>query len=116
MPNMEELLNEGSAELSRNDHHPMWISVIDLDYVYGQMKLAPESIKQCNFEVTGETTNGYYRFLKGFYGPAEIPTIFQEKKDRTLGHQTPVWLDDIIAVTSGKKEEHTRNYFRHSPS
>ena len=45
---------------------------------------------------------------KGFYGPADIPTIFQEKIDRTLGHETPVWLDDIIVVTRGKKEKHTQ--------
>ena len=44
---------------------------------------------------------------KGFYGPADIPTIFQEKIDRTLGYQTPVWLDYIIVVTRGSKEEHT---------
>ena len=61
--------------------------------------------------MTGEKTNGYYRFLKGFYGPADIPTIFQEKIDRTLGHQTPVWLDDIIIVTLGTKEEHTRKLY-----
>ena len=99
MPNMEELLNQISAELSKNDHDPVWISVIDLDYAYGQMKLAPETSKHCNFAITGEKINGYYRFLKGFYGPADIPRIFQEKIDRTLGHQTPVWLDDIIIVT-----------------
>ena len=90
MPNMEELLNQISTKLSRNDHDPIWISVIDLDYAYGQMKLAPETSKHCNFAVTGENMNGYYRFLKGFYGPAYIPTIFQEKKERTLAHQTPV--------------------------
>ena len=28
--------------------------------------------------------------------------------DRTLGHETPVWLDDIIVVTRGTKEEHTK--------
>ena len=39
---------------------------------------------------------------------ADKPTIFQEKIDRTLGHQTPVWLDDIIFVTRGTKGEHTR--------
>ena len=55
--------------------------------------------------------NGYYRFLKGFYGPADIPTIFQEKIDRTLGHQTPVRLDDIIVVTCGTKEEHTQKLY-----
>ena len=72
------------------------------------MKLAPETSKHCNFAITGEKINGYYRFRKGFYGPANIPTIFQEKIDRTLGHETPVWLDDIIVVTRGTKEEHTK--------
>ena len=110
MPNMEELLNQISAELSRNDHDPIWISVIGLDYAYEQMRLAPETSEHCNFAVTGENMNGYYRFLKGFYCPADIPTIFQEKIDRTLGHQTPVWLD-IVIVTRGTKEEHTRKLY-----
>ena len=56
--------------------------------------------------------NVYYRFLKGFYGPADISIIFlQEKIDRTLGHQTSVWVDDIITVTRGTKEEHTRKLY-----
>ena len=75
------------------------------------MKLAPETSKHCNFAMTGEKINGYYRFLNGFYGPADIPTIFQEKIDSTLGHQTTVWLDDIIIVTRGTKEEHTRKLY-----
>ena len=108
---MGELLNQMSTELSRKDHDPTWISVIDLDYAYGQMKLAPETSKHCNFAVTGENMNGYYRFLKSFYGPADIPTTFQEKIDRTLGHQTRVWLDDIIIVTRGTEEEHTRKLY-----
>ena len=72
------------------------------------MKLSPETSKHCNFAITGEKINGYYRFPKGFYGPAAIPTIFREKIHRTLGHQIPVWLDDIIIVTRGTKEEHTQ--------
>ena len=108
MPNMDELINQISAELSKNESDPIWISVIDLDYAYGQMRLAPETSKHCNFAITGEKINGYYRFLKGFYGPADIPTIFQEKIDRTLGHQIPVWLDDIIIATRGTKEQHTQ--------
>ena len=79
MPNMDELLNQISAELSKNDTDPIWISVIDLDYAYGQMKLAPETSKHCNFAITGEKINRYYHFRKGFYGPADIPTIFQER-------------------------------------
>ena len=66
MPNMDELRNQISTELSKNDHDAIWISVIDLDYAYGRMKLAPETSKHCNFTVTGENMNGYYRFLKGF--------------------------------------------------
>ena len=111
MPNMEELLNHISTELSKNDRDPIWITVVDLDYAYGQMKLAPETSKHCIFAMTGEKIKRYYRFLKGFYGPADKPTIFQEKVDRTLGHQTPVWLDDIIIFTRGTKEEHTRNLY-----
>ena len=90
MPNMEELLNQISAELSKNNHDPIWIAVIDLDYAYGQMKLAPEASKHCNFAMTGKKMNGYYRF----FGPADIPTSFQEKRYRPLGHQTPLGLDD----------------------
>ena len=108
IPIMEELLNQISADLSKNDHDPIWISVIDLDYAYGQMKLAHETSKHCNFAMTGEKINRYYRFLKEFYDPAGIPTIFQEKIERTLGHQTPVSLDDSIIVTRGTKEEHTQ--------
>ena len=58
MPNMEELLNQITAELSKNDRDPIWISVVDLDYAYGQMKLALETSKHCNFAMTGEKING----------------------------------------------------------
>ena len=75
------------------------------------MRLAPETSKHCNVAVTGENITGCYRYLKGLYGPADIPTTFQEKIDRTLGHQTPVWLDDIIIVTCGTTEEHTRKLY-----
>ena len=65
----------------------IWISVIDLGYAYGQINLAPETSKHCNFAINqfGRTINGYYRFLKGFYGPADIPTIFKkERRPNTL--------------------------------
>ena len=90
MPYMDELLNQISAELSENDTDPIWMSIVDLDYAYGQTKLAPETSKHCNFAIIGEKINGYYQFRNGFYGPAHIPTSFQEKIDPTLGHGTPV--------------------------
>ena len=48
-PNMVQLLNQISTKLSRNDHDPIWISVIDIDYAFGQKKLAPVTSKplQC---------------------------------------------------------------------
>ena len=35
-----------------------------------------------------------------------MPTIFQEKIDKTLEHKTPAWQDDIIIVTRSTLEEH----------
>ena len=57
------------------------------------------------FTVTEEVT-GYYRFLKGFYGLADILTRFQEQIDTTLEHKHPAWLDDIIILTKGSRENH----------
>ena len=45
MPNMDESLNQISSELSKNELDPIWITIIDLDYAYGQMKLSPETSK-----------------------------------------------------------------------
>ena len=104
MPNMEEILNQISAELSRNNHDPIWICLIDIDYAYGQMKLAPETSEHCNRRKHERLIPIPELTLRS----SDIPTIFQEKIDRTLGQQTPVWLDDIIIVTRGTKEEHTR--------
>ena len=33
------------SELSKNELDPIWISVIDLDYAYGQLKLSPKTRK-----------------------------------------------------------------------
>ena len=99
MPNMEELLNQISVEITRDRKLQLFMSKIDLDYAYGQMKLSEGTSRKCVFALTGGNFSGYYRFKKGFYGLADIPTIFEEKIDRTLEHCTPAWLDDIIVVT-----------------
>ena len=96
MPNMEELLNQISVEITRDRILQLFISKIDLDYAYGQMKLSEETGRIYVFALTGGKFSGYYRFEKGFYGLADIPIIFQEKFDRTLGYCTPAWLDDFI--------------------
>ena len=111
MPIMEELLNQISVEITRDPTKELMMSKIDLDYAYGQMKLSKETSRQCVFAITGGKFSGYYRFKKGFYGLADIPTIFQEKIDRTLEYCTPAWLDDIIVVTRGDRKEHEKKLF-----
>ena len=111
MPNMEELLNQISVEITRDRTAQLFMSKIDLDYAYGQMKLSEETSRQCVFALTEGNFSGYYRFKKGFYGLADIPTIFQEKIDRTLEYCTPAWLDDIIIVTRGSKQDHEKKLF-----
>ena len=111
MPNMEELVNQISEEITKDRTKELRISKIDLDYAYGQMMLSEETSRQCVFAINGGNFSGYYRFRKGFYGLADIPTIFQEKIDRTLEYCTPAWLDDILVVTRGNREDHKKKLF-----
>ena len=107
MPNMEELISQISAKITQSDGE-IWMSKIDLDYAYGQAKLSAEASRHCVFSIIGGDFNGHYRFKKGFYGLADIPTVFQEHIDKVLEFKTPVWLDDIICVTNRTIEEHER--------
>ena len=108
MPNMEELISRISRKIADGPADEIWISKFDLDYAYSQLLLSREARNLCIFAVTGGNFTGYYRFLKGFYGLADIPTIFQEKIDQTLENKHPAWLDDIIVVTKGSKEQHKK--------
>ena len=93
MPNMEKLLNQITVEITNDRTKELRISKIDLDYAYSQMLLSEETSRQGVFAITGGNFSGYYRFKKGIYGLADIPTIFQEKIDRTLEYCTPAWMD-----------------------
>ena len=105
MPNMEELISRISRKISDGPADEIWISKFDLDYAYGQLLLSREARNRCIFAATGGNFTGYYRFMKGFHGLADIPTIFQEKIDQTLENKHPAWQDDIIVVTKGSKEQ-----------
>ena len=111
MPNMEELLNQISVEITKDRTKELRFSKIDLDYANGQVMLSQETSRQCVFAITGGNFSGYYRFKKGFYGLADIPTIFREKIDRILEYCTPAWLDDIIVVTRGDQKDHEKKLF-----
>ena len=108
MPTMEELISRISRTIADGTADEIWTSKIDLDYAYCQLILSREARNLCIFAVTGGDFTGNYRFLKGFYSLADIPTILQEKIDQTLENKHPVWLDDIIIVTKGSKEQHKK--------
>ena len=52
MPNMEELLNQISEEITRDRTVQLFITKTDLDYAYGQMKLSEKTSRQCVFAIT----------------------------------------------------------------
>ena len=79
MPNMDKLLKQILSELSQNELEVIWISVLDLDYAYGRMKKAPDTSKHCNFAITAEKTNEYYRCLKGFTGQQTYRPSFKKR-------------------------------------
>ena len=93
--------------ITRNEELPLYISTIDSEYSFGQVKLHPKTTsKQCNIAIKGGDATGYYQLKKGFYGLSVMPTIFQEIIDKTLEYQTPAWQDDIIILTRSTPEEH----------
>ena len=57
----------------------VFISKIDLDYAYSQMKLSDETSRQCVFALTERKFSGYYRIEKRYYGLGDTPTKFTEK-------------------------------------
>ena len=75
MPNVEELITRISRKLSEEKEGEIWTTKLDFDYAYGQIKLDKDTKNLCLFTVTGGESTGYYRFLKGFYGLADIGTI-----------------------------------------
>ena len=97
---MKDLISRISRKIADGLADEIWITKFDLDYAYGQLQLSKRTMDLCIFAVTGGN------FLKGFYGLADVPTIFQEKIDQTLENKHPAWLDYIIVVTKGSKQKH----------
>ena len=79
MPNIEKLVSKLSRKVSDGPADEIWISKFVLDYAYGQLHLSKRAMDLRIFAVTGGNFTGYYRFLKGLYRLADIPTTFQEK-------------------------------------
>ena len=84
MPNLSELLDQVSVKITTDKNEELWISWLDLEYVFVQFELDEETAERCVMEIVGGQATGNYRFNRGFYGLADMPVIFQEKIDETL--------------------------------
>ena len=85
-----------------------------MKYAYSQLNLDPETARHCNLIIISGEGTGTYRFITGFYGLTDIPAAFQKVMDYTLvGLQnTFCFLDDIIVVSRGSKEEHLKLVYK----
>ena len=105
---MPELIDGVSQILTENKEGTLYFTVLDLKYEYSELKLAPDTAKQCNFNIVGGKVTGTYKFLTGFYGLADMPPEFQKAMDRTINHakNTFCFLNDILIVSKGNETEH----------
>ena len=109
MPNIETLMDSVSQIITDYKTEPadkIYFSTIDLKYEYSQLNLHPEKAKHCNFNIVSGDLTGMYRFKTGFYGPTDMPAEFQKAMDCTLIGLKNTFLDDILIVSKGSKEDH----------
>ena len=109
MPNLDDLRDRSSIKIAMNKNQKLWASKIDFKYAFGHVKLAKETSNHCVFAIAGGKATGHYRFVRGFYGLADMPVVFQEKLDRVLQKKFPAWQDDILVITRGNVEEHYKD-------
>ena len=74
----------------------------------GQVSLHQLTAKHCHFQIIGGESTGTYRFVTCFYGLTVMPTEFQKVMDILLARfrEVFVFIDDILIVTKGSKQEH----------
>ena len=72
-------------------------------------KIVEKTSRQCVFAIIGGKFSGYYRFKKGLYGLADIPTSSKNIRPNTRVFHTG--LDDIIVVTRRSQEDHEKKLF-----
>ena len=87
IPNMEELLNHISIEITRDRTMQLFISKIDLDYACGQIKLSEEISGQYVFALTGGKSAAIADSQKGFSDLSTYPQYFQKK---LTGHSNTI--------------------------
>ena len=105
LPNMEEPINQRSTETTKVQNGPLRISKKYLENAYGQLKLSENTSSQFNFAINEGNMNEVYNFKTSLYVLSDIATIFWEKLEWKIEHQTPAMIEDIIVVTTRNKEK-----------
>ena len=87
----------------RSEEGEIWITKLEFDYAYSQIKLDEKTRNLCIFTVTGEFTGTTVSRKDSTDCP-----IYQQsfKNGWTKQFKHPAWLDDILIVTKGNIEEH----------
>ena len=115
MPNIDNLIDTIQQNLNTSaSQETAYYSTLDLKYAYSQLKLDPETAQHCNFNIISGERTGTYRFVTGFYGLTDMPAAFQKVMDYTLVGlpNTYCFLDDIIVVSRGSKEDHLKLVYK----
>ena len=94
-------IKSNSVEITSDQTMQLFMSKIDLDYAYGQMKLSEETSRQCAFALTGENLVAVIDFKKS---STDLPTFPQYSTKKLNEHSDTVpqrgWKN-IIIVTRG---------------
>ena len=115
MNNIDNLIDLIQQNLNTNaSHETAYFSIMDLKYAYSQLNLDPETARHCNFKINSVEGTGTYRFITGFYGLTDMLAAFQKVMDYTLVglNNTHCFLDDIIIVSRGSKEDHCKLVYK----
>ena len=115
MPNIDDLIDTIQQKLNTNaPQETAYISTLDLKYAYSQLNLDSETARHCNFNIVSGEGTGTYRFITDFYGLTDMPAAFQKVMDYQLVglKNTHCFLDDIIIVSRGSKEDHLKLVFK----
>ncbi len=108
IPSIDELVDQIAQIITANKHGRVWFTTVDLEYAYGQLRLALKRARQSNSSVVGGAATGTYQFQTGYHGLADMLAELQQAMNRTLGNQPGVFafIDDILIVLKGSREEH----------
>ena len=115
MPNIDNLIDTIQQNLNTTaSQETAYFSTSDLKHTYSQLNLDPETARQCKFNIIRGEGTGTYRFITGFYGLTDMPAALQKVMNYTfVGLQnTHCFLDDIIVVSRGSKEEHLKLVYK----